>query len=289
MKTNLDTIRDVVAYIEDHLEDKLDLDSLCRAAGYSKYHLGRMFSEVVGFSVHTYIQRRRLTEAARRLVFTDRPILEIALLAGYETQRSFAVGFKALYKCSPRAFRKKGDFCPLQLRYSVDGRQTLRGDRILDVQTVERGAILLVGYKRSTRFGFFVIGPCWRRLHAKKHTIPHRTNTEFLTGLHDYTAWDPAAARQPTFAYYAASEVSQFGAVPKGMESKRLPAARYVVFTFRAKNEDSMQPVADYIYKKWLPQSTCRLSEDAQYDFARYGEDADETGQSRIEYWVPIE
>ena len=49
MKTNLDTIQEVVEYIEAHLEERLDLDSLCKAAGYSKYHLGHMFSDIVGF------------------------------------------------------------------------------------------------------------------------------------------------------------------------------------------------------------------------------------------------
>ena len=63
MKTNLDTIREMMDYIEKHLEERLDLDSLCREAGYSRYHLSRMFSAISGFSVHTYIQRRRLTEA----------------------------------------------------------------------------------------------------------------------------------------------------------------------------------------------------------------------------------
>ena len=85
MKTNLETIQDIVFYMEGHLEERLDLDSLCRVAGYSRYHLSRMFSAVAGFSVHTYIRRRRLTEAARLLVFTDKPVMEIALLAGYET------------------------------------------------------------------------------------------------------------------------------------------------------------------------------------------------------------
>ena len=89
MKTNLETIREVVEYIDTHLEERLDLDSLCKVAGYSKYHLGRIFSSIVGFSIHTYIQRRRLTEAARLLVFTNNSIMDIALFAGYETQQSF--------------------------------------------------------------------------------------------------------------------------------------------------------------------------------------------------------
>lgn len=158
MKTNLETIQEIVDYIENHLEERLNLDRLSKAAGYSKYHLGRMFSNIVGMSVHTYIQRRRLTEAARRLIFTSDPVLDIALLSGYETQQSFTAGFKKLYRCSPQIYRKKKAFCPLQLKYSVDGVQKLRGDMIQDVRIADSNEIKLVGYKRNTRFGFFVIG-----------------------------------------------------------------------------------------------------------------------------------
>lgn len=220
MKTNLETIQEIVEYIDTHLEERLDLDSLCKVAGYSKYHLGHIFSSIVGFSIHTYIQRRRLTEAARLLVFTNKSIMDIALFAGYETQQSFTVGFKALFKCTPQTFRKNGDFYPLQLNYSVDGNKELRGDMILNIQTIEHDEILLVGYKKNTRFGFFVIGQCWRKLHAKKSTISHRINTDFLIGLNDYSTWDITADRQPAFDYYAASEVSQFSEPPKGMDIK---------------------------------------------------------------------
>lgn len=288
MKTNIDTIQEVVEYIDAHLESRLDLDCICKQAGYSKYHLNRMFSNIVGFSIHTYIQRRRLTEAARLLVFTDKPIMDIALFAGYETQQSFTVGFKTLFKRSPQAFRKKGAFYPLQLKFSADGIKKLRGDQIMDIRTVESGSILLVGYRKNTRFGFFVIGQCWRKIHAKKNCIPNRKNIDFLIGLNDYALWDAEAEKQPAFDYYAASEVEQIDAIPRGMEVKELPAAAYIVFSFRARCEDSLQPVADYIYQEWFPRSTCQLDENARYDFARYGEEVDEDGKSRIEYWVPI-
>lgn len=288
MKNNIEMIQWVIDHIEDYLEDKLDLDSICKAAGYSKYHLGRMFSSIVGLSVHTYIRRRRLTESARLLVLTDKPIMEIALSSGYETQQSFTVAFKDLFRCSPQVFRKKRDFYPFQLKYTADGIKKLRGDMIMDIRTVESNKIFLVGYKKNTRPGFFVIGQCWRRIHAKKHTIPNRKNTDFLIGLNDYSGWDMDAEHQPAFDYYAASAVGQTGIVPKGMVSKELPESKYIVFTYRAKREDSLEPVTNYIYKKWFPESTCRLNEEARYDFARYGEKVDEDGKSLIEYWVPI-
>lgn len=174
MSTNIDIIQEVVSYIDDHLEERLDLDSLCRVSGYSKYHLSRIFSDVVGLSIHSYIKRRRLTEAARLLIFTDKKIMEIALIAGYETQQSFTVGFKTLFQCSPQAFRKKREFHPFQLKFTVDGKRVLKGDKIMEIRTVESGMIRLVGYRKSTRFGFSVIGQCWHKLHAKKDKIPDR-------------------------------------------------------------------------------------------------------------------
>ena len=74
-----------------------------------------MFTDTAGLTIRAYIRRRRLTEAAKLLVFSDRPILEIALSAGYESQQSFTDIFKAMYKTSPAEFRGEENFYPLQL------------------------------------------------------------------------------------------------------------------------------------------------------------------------------
>ncbi len=111
MKTNnIDTIQEVVDYIEEHLDETLNLDSISGKMHYSKYHLSRMFVSIVGFTLHHYIQRRRLTEAARSLIFTDKPIMEIALCAGYETQQSFTAGFKLCSNAARRRFVRSGNF-----------------------------------------------------------------------------------------------------------------------------------------------------------------------------------
>ena len=46
-----------------------------------------MFADTIGISIHDYVQRRKLTEAAKLLVFSQKPILEISLVAGYESQQ----------------------------------------------------------------------------------------------------------------------------------------------------------------------------------------------------------
>ena len=287
MDNNLQSITRIVDYIEAHLEEKLDLESIANEAGYSKYHLHRMFTSIVGFTIHSYVQRRRLTEAARLLIFTNQSIMEIALFAGYETQQSFTVAFKALFKCSPQALRKKRNFHPLQLKFTVDGNKRLRGDMAMDIKIADSEKILLVGYKENTKKGFSVIGKCWRKLHLNKKKICNRTDKNYLIGLNDYIDFS-YENEQPAFIYYAAAQVNDFSEVPKGMETRELPASKYIVFTFRGKNQDSLQTIVEYIYKEWFPQSTCQLNENAKYDFAKYGENTDKNGNSNIEYCVPI-
>lgn len=116
-----------IAYIEAHLGETLDLDTVAGAVCYSKYHLHRMFTETVGMTPHSYIRRRRLTEAARQLVFSRRPALEIALDAGYESHQGFAAVFKAMYKQTPVEYRQSGAFYPLQLALPLDRAPAVSG------------------------------------------------------------------------------------------------------------------------------------------------------------------
>lgn len=288
MKNNSYAIGLVLGYIEEHLQNEtLDLDTIAKAAGYSKYHLHRMFSAMVGYTIHNYIQRRRLTEAARLLVFTDRPILEIALSAGYDTQRSFTRAFQGMYHASPRYYRKQKVFMPLQLKFDISSREELRGDRILEIKVVESDAIFLVGYTGNTKRGFHIIGKCWRLLHKNKHKIDNRADENFLFGVNDYSQYEEQS-KNPAFTYIAAAEVTDVATIPKGMQAFSLAPTKYVVFSFRGQNQDSLQPIVEYIYQEWFPNATCRFNENNPYDFAKYGEVVDGNGQSDIQFWVPI-
>lgn len=112
-----------ISYIEANLIDenrdhkKLNLDTVASAVCYSKYHLHRMFTNTVGLTIHDYIQRRQLTEAAKFLVFSEKPIIEIALIAGYKSQQAFTKIFKLMYKQTPLEYRQHAVFYPLQLEF----------------------------------------------------------------------------------------------------------------------------------------------------------------------------
>lgn len=109
----------VIEYIEQHLDGRLDLDTIALESHYSKYHLHRMFTSTTGMTIHDYVQRRQLTEAAKLLVFSQKSILEIALMCGYESQQSFSSAFKSMYKLTPAEYRNHQEFYPLQLRFTL--------------------------------------------------------------------------------------------------------------------------------------------------------------------------
>ncbi|WP_270507600.1 helix-turn-helix domain-containing protein [Eubacterium limosum] len=123
---NIEKVQAAIDYIEDHLTEKLDLDVIAGAVHYSKYHLHRVFSKTVGLTLHEYRNRRQLTEAAKLLVFSEGPILDIALLAGYESQQAFTTAFSAMYKQSPSQYRENEKFYPLQLRFQFEGSYNMR-------------------------------------------------------------------------------------------------------------------------------------------------------------------
>lgn len=116
----VENVMTAIRYIESHLSEKLDLDKVADAVHYSKYHLHRMFTKTVGLTVHDYVQRRQLTEAAKLLVFSRKPVMEIALIAGYENQQAFTSIFKSMYKRTPAEYRENEEFYPLQLKYILN-------------------------------------------------------------------------------------------------------------------------------------------------------------------------
>lgn len=119
MSSTIVNIETVIEYIENNLNNKLDLEKISEAVHYSKYHLHRLFTDAVGITIHDYVVRRQLTEAAKLLIFSNKPIIEVAFLCGYESQQAFSLAFKSMYKISPALYRANGQFYPLQLRFAL--------------------------------------------------------------------------------------------------------------------------------------------------------------------------
>lgn len=112
-------IEKIVDYIETHLDKELSLNKIAKDLNYSKFYIARVFSEKTGVTIYKYIQGRRLTIAAQKLVETDKPIIDIAYEAQYNSQQAFTLAFHQLYVCTPQTYRKNGVFYPKQSKISM--------------------------------------------------------------------------------------------------------------------------------------------------------------------------
>ncbi|MGL5677453.1 MAG: diguanylate cyclase domain-containing protein [Cellulosilyticaceae bacterium] len=100
-------LKDVLNYIETHMEEDLTLEELATLHYISLSHLHRLFSAICMYSLKEYIQKRRLTCAALELIDSEWTVLDIACKYGYESYEGFSRAFKKFYNASPNQFRKK--------------------------------------------------------------------------------------------------------------------------------------------------------------------------------------
>lgn len=116
---NNTVVKKVVDYIETHIDEDLSLDKIADALSYSKFYIARIFTEETKCTVYKCIQGRRLTLAAKKLVETEQPIVEIAYEAHYDSQQAFTLAFKQFYGCLPKIYRKNGVFYPKQSKINM--------------------------------------------------------------------------------------------------------------------------------------------------------------------------
>ena len=78
-----------MAYIDQHLAEDLDMDSLAERFYISKYHMMRLFRRETGFTIHTYLLQRRLL-LARQLIEQGMRTTEACYRCGFRSYSSFA-------------------------------------------------------------------------------------------------------------------------------------------------------------------------------------------------------
>jgi AraC-like DNA-binding protein len=93
--------------LRQELSRKRSLQELAGQAGYSPYHLCRLFKRQTGLSIHRYLQHLRLQESLDLLVeFPQRSVAEIAHGLGFASHSHFSTAFHGHFALSPRAFRR---------------------------------------------------------------------------------------------------------------------------------------------------------------------------------------
>lgn len=101
-----ETTFEIVKYVAKHFREPLTLDNLAGALDISRYHASHIFSERIGESFTHFINKFRLSYACSKLRDTQLSVAEIALDAGFESERTFFRTFKQGLGITPLNYRK---------------------------------------------------------------------------------------------------------------------------------------------------------------------------------------
>lgn len=94
-------------YIQSNYHTPLELDTICRETGMSKFHFLRVFKSYFGITPHQYLSNVRMEKATALLRNTSASIVEISDSVGFEYPNSFIKAFRKAYHISPLQYRKQ--------------------------------------------------------------------------------------------------------------------------------------------------------------------------------------
>lgn len=257
-------LQNALKYIEDNIENKIDISSVASAAYVSPFYLQKGFRIMTGYTVGEYIRCRRLYESAMVLVNSEEKIIDIALRFGYDTPESFTKAFTRFHGTTPSAVRRDirlvRRFLPLKIRIEITG-----GNKMEHTISPMFGFKLL-GFERTfnTETSYTEIPKFWDEICEKycTHTI--------YAGLPPANACEQAIMNNcigeyalcrdnddpdgKTFRYMIAGRYTG-GEVPEGMTLVEIPAGMWAKFKIVGALPEAFQTMNTQIFKEWLPQN----------------------------------
>lgn len=288
----IQALENSIVYIENHLGEDITVEDVARAAGYSYYHLTRQFFAILGENVGSYIKRRRLADGAKKLLYTNKRIIDIAMENGFDSSEAFSRAFKAVYQVSPTLYRKnrldllisaKERLAPKLLRHRVQ-------NITVHPKIVELPAIQVAGLRGQTTLRDNVLPQIWAQFNALVETIPNRKVGGRAFGICEACNEDNTIYSMNDnvlFSEVVATEVNGFTGLSEPFVAKTLKAGRYAVFTHKG-SLALLKETFDYIWGTWFLGTQKKL--DCREDFELYDERflGYDHPDSQIELYIPI-
>ena len=278
-----------IDFAESMLDEDLALADVARAGHLSQWHFQRIFRSLTGETLKGYIRSRRLARSLDRLLEDRLRIIDIAVLAGFESQESYARAFKKEFGVTPSDYRRIGSRSRFLHKLELDQDALAHLHRRVSLEPVlrEQPGLQLVGMRThyygadSAKNNLSSRLPAlWAQFVPRAGEVPHHV-PGCLYGVITQTAADT-----DLLEYHAAVAVERFATVPEGMVALEVPPACYATFEHRGAATELDRTVS-YAYSTWLLRSGRRHTSGPDvemYDQRYKAESAD----SVITYALPV-
>jgi AraC family transcriptional regulator len=95
----------VLDYLQDHLHEDIKLADLAILLNMSQFHFNHLFKQSMGTTPYQYLLQQRIERAKQWLKQSDRSIMEIAFLCGFNSHSHLTKQFRQITGITPKAYR----------------------------------------------------------------------------------------------------------------------------------------------------------------------------------------
>ena len=270
-------INKVVAYINNHLDETLDLKKLANEAALSDFHFHRIFKALKGEAIGGYITRLRLEATARLLRYTALTIEEIAFNIGYETPASLSKAFKKQYGISPTEYRTNKDTYIMK-KEIINPDLALKAPKIVTLEPKNLIYVALTGAYGSLDYGK-AYEQLWAVIKAQKL---------FTKGIESICiSYDDPKITEGSLQRSDVCLAIDKSATPQDEVScKTLAGGKYAVFFYQGSYENLSQVYDTAV--RWVIDHEYTLREEPFFE--KYLNDARRTPKEKLktEIYIPI-
>lgn len=270
-------INKVVTYINNHLDETLDLKTLANEAALSDFHFHRIFKALKGEAIGGYITRLRLEATARLLRYTALTIEEIAFNIGYETPASLSKAFKKQYGISPTEYRTNKDTYIMK-KEIINPDLALKAPKIVTLEPKNLIYVALTGAYGSLDYGK-AYEQLWAVIKAQKL---------FTKGIESICiSYDDPKITEGSLQRSDVCLAIHKPATPQEEVScKTLAGGKYAVFFYQGSYENLSQVYDTAV--RWVIDHEYTLREEPFFE--KYLNDARRTPKEKLktEIYIPI-
>lgn len=263
-----------VLYVENHIGEDFTVEDVANAAGYSYYHLTRVFHALLGEGVGSYIQKRKLAGAAHKLLYTDDRVLDIAVAYGFASGEAFSRAFKAIYNITPWNYRKKrvDTFISYKRRMDLPRLEHILNNVTVHPKIVEIPDFFVAGLRGETTLRNNKLADLWQQFNDIAYTIPNTMPEARGIGLCENCTNGNTVYNMSDdipFTEVVGIEVTTLNGLPSPLVGKKVKGGRYAVFTHRG-SIARLPQTFEYIWGTWFLVTDEEL--DIREDFELYDE-----------------